>query len=575
MQFDDTTRVPVSLTDDPLALQAEAGRALAPSWTDPVVWDPMLRRMLVLAVASWTVLSLACVFLITNGSDEAGVLLGVQSLIVPANVDYTIGPVFSNGGLLTPVHLAIEVVVGNQVWVHRSVSWICLAVVLAGLFAGALRRGASRSMALLALAPLLGLTGTAEVCTAAWGTSLAFLLLLVAAQVWGSQGDTGAGLGRAVLAGLLFGLAASARSELIVFPLAVLLLAFVRLRPNFAIRARFPWPELVLVLLGLAVFAANMIVHRLLTAEFDAQAGLSLVGMFASKNGEKLNISSVFLLNKWMIGEAFLAVPWLLLASVVPFWVLPGEDGEARSPQRRFAMIVLLMGWGIWLWWHINAPIAFLRYIWIGLACFAVLLGDGLERLYRAADHLGLQWVKITCLLVAIVFVGSGTATTLRSVVMGDQDAEIWEWQREMRIDFFRRFEAIKSQQAVMAYIRDKIPASEEIVTASLPFTMRYLTGRPVVVVSEFITKPAREDRKVHLVLTPMYGLWFFPRRPVAEWLETHARLEAEWGRYSLYEVSAAELVRAGPEFKAIMVAYEGHPLSSPWYARSFTRPLE
>jgi hypothetical protein len=575
MQFDDPSRVPGSLTGDRFALQAEAGRAPAPSWIDPGVLDPVLRRILVLAVAVWGVFSLACVFLITAGSDEAGVLLGVRSLIVPANVDYTIGPVFSNGGLFTLVHLAIEVAVGNQVWAHRIVSWICLAVVLAGLFAGALRRGASRSTALLALAPLLGLTGTAEVCTAAWGTSLAFLLLLVASQVWGSQGDTGAGLGRAVLAGLLFGLAASARSELIVFPLAVLLLAFVRLRPNFAIRARLPWPELVLILLGLAVYAANLIVHRLLTAEFDAQAGMSLVGMMASKTGEKLSISSIYLLNKWVIGEAFLAVPWLLLASVVPFWVLPGEEGEARSPQRRLAMIVLLMGWGIWLWWHINAPFAFLRYIWIGLACFAVLLGDGLERLYRAADHLGLQWVKIICLLVAIVFVGSGTATTLRSVVMGDQEAQIWEWERVMRIDFFRRFEAIRSQHAAMAYIRDKIPASEEIVTASLPFTMRYLTGRPVVEASLFITKPGREGRKAHLVLTPMNGLWFFPRRSATEWLETHARLEAEWGRYSVYEVSAAELVRASPEFKVICVAYEGHPLSSPWYAPGFARPQQ
>ena len=122
-------------------------------------------------IGAWILLAFLCVFMITLGYDEAWALTGVRSCLEPVVAEFSISPVSSSGGLFAFVNAGLEVVTGSRVWVHRVFSLICLIMII-GLLAnpgGRLRRPSTAD--LLAVAPLLGITGTAEVGTTALGTA--------------------------------------------------------------------------------------------------------------------------------------------------------------------------------------------------------------------------------------------------------------------------------------------------------------------------------------------------------------------------------------------------------------------
>jgi hypothetical protein len=135
-------------------------------------------------------------------------------------------------------------------------------------------------------------------------------------------------------------------------------------------------------------------------------------------------------------------------------------------------------------------------------------------------------------------------------------------------MDYFRRFRHPIDQAEVAAYLRERVPAGEPIVcyTYAPPFSLRYLTGRPVVGMYDALARGGVAG-KVHLVLTPLTGTFFVMRPEGAAWIAAHGRLEAEFGRYSVYEV-AGGIPGDASFLHPARAGYERHPGSGWWFGR-------
>jgi hypothetical protein len=512
----------------------------------------------------WGLMAVGAVFLTTLGNDEAWVLNGLKSYLTPPVPALSSEPVSTSGGLFALVNLAIEYAFGSRVWAHRLFSLACLfALVGLASWQGRARRQQAR-LDYIAIAPLLAVPGTAEVGTAAIGTSTGVTLLVLASWFWsGSQAPRS---GRIVLCGILFGLSASSRFDLVLFAPALLLAASVSLPERSGFRLRIPWAALWVVAIGLALFVASQMLmkaaaHPIVMARLNVQETMAVTGLSTSF------IDYPRLLNRVLIGTGFGIPAILILGSVAAFWDPPSDREPKSTGKRRFLALILAMAWVLWLGWVLRAPIPHLRYLWPSLALFGILGGAGLSQIHHGYSLRGESWRMAACKLIALVLVLGGAAGTFRSLVVGESDYLSWEWSREMGVDYFRRFQHAKDQHAAIAYLRNEIP-KDATVLAYIPFSLRYLGERPVINTDDPVFIPHVSGRRTFLVLTPMVGTYLYLPPETFAWIETHARLKAEFGRYSLYE-----LPDGPPEDATVLrvarTNYEHHPQSRPWFGRS------
>jgi hypothetical protein len=95
-------------------------------------------------------------------------------------------------------------------------------------------------------------------------------------------------------------------------------------------------------------------------------------------------------------------------------------------------------------------------------------------------------------LLLATAFLAGGIGETLRSVVLGEGDYLSWEWSREMGLDYFRRFQAVRDQWAAAEYVKNQIPTDAMVFSTIQPYALRYLTHRPIIDLSKYIESKQR-----------------------------------------------------------------------------------
>lgn len=512
-----------------------------------------------LAISIWLLLAVAALFVMTLGTDEAWVLNGLRSALRPAVPNLSTELIVTSGGVFALLNLAVEWAVGSQVWLHRLVSLLALGLTFALILNRPRRSGFPASVKWLMLTPLIAIPGTAEVGTAALGTSIGLLLMVAAMVVWTTPG---ASLAKRVIGGgLLYGLAAASRFDLVLFGPAVLWVSCLRLTPTGRLELRLNLPAWAFVGIGVSVFMLNQWVmsqpaNAMLAENIGASTGLG---------GWALNYPK--LLNHWSTLNAYAPLSLLALMVLSAFWLAPADGLTAYPEIPRFESLLAITGLVLLAGWLFRAPIAHLRYAFPALFCFAALGAIGLQRfaVQSFADGTGRQWLLCQCL--GLVFVIGSIGTTTRSLVMSDSDYVSWEWTHEMPYDYFRRFEARQHQREVAAFLRDEL-ASDARLYSYVPYALRYLTERPVVAVD----RPLQPDRATqysnrYLVLTPAVGTYFYMNPKTADWLHTNAKLTKQIGRYSVYQLppgSDSDL----ENMQLRRTNYEHHPGSSPWFGR-------
>jgi hypothetical protein len=490
--------------------------------------ERILTTLIAAALLCAALMSLAGIFLLTLGFDEAWILLALHQIIHPATPDMAIAPVVSNGGLFAAAQLAISAVVGNALWAHRLFVFLCLIAIAAILMRQARRQSQSTAIALLVPSVLIGLPGTLVFGATAYGTMPAFLLLLCVIEVWDATSERR--WTRRIACGIVAGLAAATRLELLMLLPAMVIAALLQREGR---RARLT-DALIAAVIGAAILGASLalLYHA---APAKAPVDSTSVGSMTGATGAILDYPR--LLNKWVIGESFMSPALLVLATLVGWVIMRGSDRRSTA----VASILIPCGWLLWLAWLARSPIPHLRYLWPALACFAVVLGFGLAHLYEWGQSQRQPFARIAALTLGLACILSGLGSTLRDLVHGEGNILSWEWSRETPADYYRRFQYVHDQRAAAQYLRDQTTPNEDIGVVGLDMELRYLTGRRIIPLQSLAQGDAWKD-PAHLprrfMISPMVGSYLYLRPQGYRWIEENCTLEAQFGRYSFYRVT-------------------------------------
>ena len=478
-----------------------------------------------LAITVWLLLAVAALFVMSLGTDEAWVLNGLRSSLNPQVDNLSTELIVTSGGLFALLNLAVEWTAGSVVWMHRLLSIVALGVTFALVIRRINSAGLPTSVKWLTLTPLMAVPGTIEVGTAALGTSIGLLLMVASMLVWSAPAIPL--VKRVIYGGLLFGLAAASRFDLVLFGFIVLLVSCVNVLPNARIKLRLSLAACAFLMLGMGVF----------------------------------------FFNQWLTLTSYAPVSLLGLLLMGAFWSTSKSGNELRPEVPKFKTLLAVTGVALLTAWLFRAPIAHLRYAFPALFCFAILGAIGLQRLAEQSLSLRSErhWLLCQCLGLSLV-VGS-MGSTARSLIMSDSDYASWEWTHEMPYDYFRRFEAQQHQREIAEFLRTELSPDARLYS-HVPYVLRYLTKRPIVAIdvlqkSELVTPYSNR----YIVITPATGTYFYLNNETANWLLLNTKLIKQIGRYSVYELPAGndsdlEIMKLG------RTNYEKHPGSLPWFGR-------
>lgn len=512
-----------------------------------------------LTMVLWAMLAVAAVFVMTLGTDEAWVLNGLRSVLRPQAPNVSTELIVTSGGLFALTNLVIEQLAGSQVWLHRLISLLCLGLCFTLIMKGRVGKAAPDSTKWLVLAPLIAVPGTAEIGTAALGTSVGLFLMISSMVIW--TAPTNSPTKRVLAGGVLYGLAAASRFDLVLFGPAVLLASCLQVTPSGQLKGRLDFPAWVFVIIGVGVFLLNQWVmslpaNAMLEEAVAASAGLS---------GWSLNYPK--LLNSWLTATSFAPFSFLALMAMSAFWLDPAPEGTAPTHIPKLESLLVTTGLVLLAGWLFRAPIPHLRYAFPALFCFAALGGIGLHRLATRSLANGAELHVLLCQCIGLVCVIGSIGTTARSLVMSDSDYASWEWSHEMSYDYFRRFEAKQDQTKVTDFLRNGLSPDARLYSY-VPYALRYLTERPVIA----LDRAPQPDRAIYhanryLVLTPAVGTYFYMDPDTANWLQTNTKLVKQIGRYSIYQLPAGndEDIK---NMKLRRTNYERHPGSTAWFGR-------
>jgi hypothetical protein len=528
-----------------------------------------LKIILGLLLGIWLVLAVACLFLITSWTDEAWVLNGLRSTLEPSVENLSSEVILTSGGPFALVNIWLERAFGSAVWIHRSFSLVCLLGLLGLVYRLGMQSGQSWFAGALAIAPLLGLAGTAEVGTVALGHSAACLLMVLGALIW-TRSDP-PGLTRAIIAGLLFGMAAACRTEMVLIVVAILVVGTIRPTDSGRVSFHLPRLEIATVLVTLVVLGANIFLLQRASHFVPLENQLSNAAGSAGISGGLLAglLDYPRILNKLFIGQSFGPLVLMVLASVLPFYFRSPEPAVAR-----FSTLLIASAWMLALGWVLRSPIPHLRYLWPSLMCLAIPAGLALVQIHDQARREGRSPMALICVIVATACLAGGLLGTARSLVLSEGDVISFEWSREMGVDYFQRFQARRDEADVAQYLKTQLPPDGQVYSV-LPYKLLYLTHRPIIDIRSIYGSKEREKRAAvggrptpkYVVIPPEVGTYFYMTPEADAWYRTHAKLVAQFGRYSIYFIEGD-----WPEDQELLrlhrASYLRHPLSDRWFGR-------
>jgi hypothetical protein len=519
-----------------------------------------LRVLLIL----WGLMCIAALWIMNLGTDEAWALNGLRSLLRPTVPDLTSELIPTNGGLFALMNIGIEATLGSRLWAHRLVSLLALALACCVVLRQVRTARDQRQARWIGLAVLVSVPGLAEVGTAALGTAVGLALMLTSMVLWTSPKHTVTT--RAIGGGVLYGLAAASRFDLVLFGVAIMLCAFFRPVQSGRVQFRLDGWATLFVTIGISIFLVNQWLMGL-SAQAMNQDELSVATGLSG--GFSFNYPK--LLNHWHVLLGF-APPVLLVAMMLSS--LRGNEaiGEPVTAKTSVTIDGLLIVTGIVLLlaWLFRAPIPHLRYALPGLFCFAAVGSMGLQRCVVNCISKGNLHHLLICQCIGLACVFGAIPSLARSLIMSDSDNASWEWTHETSLDYFRRFDARQDQLKLVQYLQDEARADARVYSV-LPFALRYLSEKPVV----DLTRPSADAEeavlplgKRLLVLGPAVGTYFHLHTESATWLMLNATLETQIGRYSVYLLPSG-MDRDLQNLKFSRSNYRAHPGSQPWFGRN------
>jgi hypothetical protein len=209
----------------------------------------------------------------------------------------------------------------------------------------------------------------------------------------------------------------------------------------------------------------------------------------------------------------------------------------------------LLLTFSVLLWgaWMVQAPIPHLRYLWPGLAGFAIVGGLVLAVLDSVPSEAAGPGARPATTWFALALLVCGYADAVRTYQHGDSDILSWQWHRAAASNIeFGPLRALRSQKAIVRRL-EEIPSGEGIATFGFDTALTLLTRRLIVPVAAYYPGAEEADYRISagtprprwLVVTPFINR--FPNGRVTpalhRWIEENCRLDCKFGPYLLYEV--------------------------------------
>ena len=166
------------------------------------------------------------------------------------------------------------------------------------------------------------------------------------------------------------------------------------------------------------------------------------------------------------------------------------------------------------------------------------------------------------CQVIAMGLVLGGLGGGMRSVVMGEGDYLYAEAGRMHGAGLLPKARSTVAE--AMAFLG--IPKNAIVMTypAGIWHTLRYEAHRPIALVGDSQSRSEGSVRAMVFVLTPEVGPIWHRRPKDYVWFAEKARLVAQFGRYSFYELPDG----LPEDFDQISTSYPGHPGSQHWFGR-------
>jgi hypothetical protein len=498
-------------------------------------FEKFLISGIIITIFLTSVLGLLAVFLLTLGFDEAWILRGIDSIVRIQAEGLGVAPVISSGGLYAMVQVVVATVFDRNLVAHRLVTFAAfLGSSCLLFFLG--KRLFSNSVSALILVSVMVATPGITILAATYATLPAFFVALLVILFW--QLDYKYDIQRYIICGLLTGVAAATRFELVFLILSVLIAGIIRefflegvdhkisnKIVNIFTYLSLSFTSFILLVLGFRSLTPNEVITP------DVEHVARAVGI-AQGLLPKLSFK---LLNSWIITESYIPYSFFILATLFSIFCFYHKPLHFL---RQTVIILTILGWGILIVFVFYSPNLHLRYIWLSIAPIYLVLGSGVAYLYGWSCRNNNNFFRLASLAFVFSLLLTNFVSGIRSIMQGNGDIISFEWERSDTVNIYRPFQNYRDQRDISNYIKSNIPSEEDIGVIDNDYALHYLSKHPIYPLKRYKSDDGKQWSTVglppYLLVTPLAEML----TPDAyNWVANNTALEVQFGGYSLYKV--------------------------------------
>lgn len=481
-------------------------------WLQPVQVTLILAHLVLFAAASG---------LFTIEDDEAWILMSTYKAFgipVPDRIAVA-NPTLTSGGLHTLIHGFLGLF-STDIQLHRDVSLLAAASLLAGTFTILKRCGLERAEALAGCLFVLSSAGLIFQSSFATAEIIATVLLLAA--LWMLTRPQVPTLVNSVVCGVVLGLACATRiNSVVVFP--AVFAYYYLLGQGFRQKLLFP---AITAGAGLLIVVCSLLLY---IKSFGIENINQLTHYMAKSTGVGYQKGAAGILYDVVLGNDLVPYPALALV-ILAYLCWAKRDRSDRG--FRFGMLLLSFGCLNLLFWLTTAPIPHVRYLYPGIPMLWLAAGIVSLRSLRtltygfcaAAAHVAIIIVSVASLLV-----------NLRYVADGESQTGVYQVVRQAAlVARGNRFQAFRDQRKTADFVR-ALPTDSRLLSfhPAAAFPITYLSWRSIYSVRPNWTLPGP---KYVLFVPAQFTIWQIPVTTTV-WLNEFASKVFESGDFVVYKV--------------------------------------